>query len=98
MLECNHDPDMLRDGPYPVSLKRRVGGNYGHLSNQQAAELLSDINQSTLKHVLVSHVSEQNNDRTLAMDTVDEALENRAIKTEFLTQNEGCDWLSLKHV
>jgi hypothetical protein len=32
------------------------------------------------------------------MDTVDEALENRAIKIEFLTQNEGCDWLSLKHV
>lgn len=98
MLECNHDPEMLRDGPYPASLKRRVGGNYGHLSNQQAAELLADINQSALKHVLVSHVSEQNNDRSLAMETVDQALKNRAVKTEFLTQNEGCDWLSLKHV
>ena len=37
VLECNHEPDLLAAGPYPASLKRRVGGNLGHLSNQQAA-------------------------------------------------------------
>ncbi len=95
MLECNHDPNMLLNGPYPPSLKRRVGGNFGHLSNDQAAQLLSSVNRSQLKQVLVSHISEQNNDPNLALDTLYPELEGYQTKVDLLTQNEGCDWFTL---
>lgn len=61
VLECNHDPRMLADGPYPASLKARVGGGLGHLSNPQAARLLGDIDRSRLQHVVAAHLSEKNN-------------------------------------
>lgn len=98
MLECNHDVQMLDNGPYPASLKRRVGGNYGHLSNRQAADLLSTMNQKCLTNVLVSHVSEQNNDPLLARDSVQSALKDQHTNIEFLTQQEGCDWISLPNL
>ncbi len=97
MLECNHDPVMLSEGPYPPSLKRRVGGNYGHLSNDQAALMLEQVNRSRLSHVLVSHISEQNNDPTLALDTILPKMEGYSINTELLTQQEGCDWITLRY-
>lgn len=96
MLECNHDPGMLSEGPYPPSLKRRVGGDYGHLSNQQAAQLVATVNKSTLQHILVSHISEQNNDVQLALDTLAPEVEGFAINIELLTQQEGSDWFVLR--
>jgi phosphoribosyl 1,2-cyclic phosphodiesterase len=98
MLECNHDPELLQNGPYPPSLKRRVGGNYGHLSNKQAADLLFQVNRTQLKHVLISHISEKNNETQLALDTIAPALDGFQVKVELLTQNEGCDWISVAHV
>lgn len=95
LLECNHDPEMLAVGPYPPSLKRRVGGNFGHLSNDQAAELLHRIDRSGLKQVLVSHISEQNNDPSLALDTIAPALADFDVSVQLLTQAEGCDWLTV---
>lgn len=95
MLECNHDPQMLQNGPYPASLKRRVGGNYGHLSNQQAADLLVQLNRAKLQHVMISHISEQNNDTQLAMETILPSLAGYQTRVELLTQNEGCDWISI---
>jgi len=97
MLECNHDPVMLQNGPYPASLKRRVSGDFGHLSNAQAAELLTTVNRKALKHVLVSHVSEQNNDPNLAMDAICPELDDYGTKIDFLTQQDGCDWVTLQH-
>lgn len=49
MLECNHDRQMLADSAYPPSLKLRIGGAYGHLSNQTAAEILAALDQSRLQ-------------------------------------------------
>lgn len=66
MLECNHDPAMLACGPYPPSLRRRVGGAWGHLSNQQAAQLLARVERARLQRVVMSHLSEQNNTVALA--------------------------------
>jgi phosphoribosyl 1,2-cyclic phosphodiesterase len=74
MLECNHDPDMLRDGPYPDHLKKRVGGRFGHLSNQQAAELLRQIHHPGLQHVIAAHLSQKNNRPELAARALSEAL------------------------
>ncbi len=61
VLECNHDPDLLRNGPYPPSLQARVSSNLGHLSNQQSAGLLAKIEHDRLQHLVAAHLSEQNN-------------------------------------
>lgn len=66
VLECNHDLEMLMNGPYPASLKRRVAGRFGHLDNTTAASLLAGIDCSGLKHVLAAHLSQRNNLPTLA--------------------------------
>jgi phosphoribosyl 1,2-cyclic phosphodiesterase len=67
------------------------------LSNEQAADLLYQMNRSQLKHVLISHISEKNNETQLALDTIAPALDGFQVKVELLTQNEGCDWVSIAH-
>ncbi len=86
VLECNHDTDMLRDGPYPYALKQRVGGNYGHLNNQQTAELLSAVAHRSLQWVMAVHVSEKNNTGVLAQDALHKALRDSFGETP----NQGC--------
>ncbi|WP_114417243.1 MBL fold metallo-hydrolase [Marinospirillum perlucidum] len=83
VLEANHDPQMLAQGPYPPSLKRRVGGDYGHLSNQQAGDLLSQLEINHLTHLVASHLSEQNNCPQLAVETLAASL------------NASSDWICL---
>ena len=61
VLEFNHDEDMLRDGPYPLHLKQRIRGNHGHLSNLQARALLADGLGDRLRHLVLAHLSEENN-------------------------------------
>ena len=61
LLECNHDTQMLASGPYPPSLQRRVGGQLGHLSNRQAAQLLGSLEHARLEHLVAGHLSERNN-------------------------------------
>jgi phosphoribosyl 1,2-cyclic phosphodiesterase len=70
VLESNHDPDMLMDGPYPWDLKQRVKGRLGHLSNYQSAQLLQRIISDQLKVVILAHMSETNNSADLALGTV----------------------------
>jgi len=68
LLECNHDVEMLRgNASYPASLKRRILGSHGHLSNQQAAELLAACLHPGLRQVVAAHLSERNNLPELAM-------------------------------
>lgn len=69
-LEANHDVQMLKDGPYPFWLKQRILGNGGHLSNNQCAELLTELNWGKLEHVVAMHASEKNNTYDLALDAV----------------------------
>lgn len=61
MLELNHDPQMLAEGPYPPVLKRRVGGRWGHLANAQAVSLLRTWGTERLQRVVAAHLSEKNN-------------------------------------
>lgn len=74
LLECNHDEDMLRNGPYPASLKRRILGSHGHLSNAVAAELLARCRHAGLQWVAAAHLSEQNNLPALAYQALASAL------------------------
>jgi phosphoribosyl 1,2-cyclic phosphodiesterase len=67
VLEFNHDEDMLMEGPYSYPLKQRIKGNHGHLSNRQAAQLLADAVGDRLQHLLLAHLSEENNTPTRAM-------------------------------
>jgi phosphoribosyl 1,2-cyclic phosphodiesterase len=67
VLEFNHDEDMLLDGPYPFHLKQRIRGNHGHLSNRQAAQLLADGLGPRLDHLMLAHLSGENNTPHKAM-------------------------------
>jgi len=75
VLESNHDLDMLRDGPYPWSLKQRVGGRHGHLSNDSSSRLLGDVVDGELMTVALVHLSEENNAPDLALLSASEQLE-----------------------
>ena len=70
LLEANHDIRMLESGPYPYSLKRRILGDKGHLSNDSAKDLLVSLLHDNLKAVILGHLSECNNLPELAYETV----------------------------
>jgi phosphoribosyl 1,2-cyclic phosphodiesterase len=76
VLETNHDATMLKHGPYPPSLKRRVGGRLGHLSNDQAASLLRQIvaRGKAPRLVVAAHISQANNRPQLAKSALDRVL------------------------
>ena len=70
ILEANHDPQMLIDGPYPWPLKQRIRGRSGHLSNEDAAMFLETLVHERLSHVVLAHLSEENNTPEKAKRTV----------------------------
>ena len=70
LLESNHDVRMLQTGPYPYYLKRRILGDHGHLSNENAGRLLNYILHDQMKHILLGHLSKENNYEELAYETV----------------------------
>ncbi len=74
MIEANHDDRMLRDGPYPWPLKQRVAGRLGHLSNREAAEVLSETVDDRTQAVVLAHLSEHNNTPALARQAAGRAL------------------------
>ncbi|CAO0820122.1 MBL fold metallo-hydrolase [Desulfarculales bacterium] len=79
ILESNHDPELLAQGPYPPWLKQRVRSRHGHLSNQQSAELLARIHHRELRLVTLAHISETNNRPELAARAAAQALEGRQL-------------------
>ncbi len=92
LLECNHDLKMLAGGPYPPRLQARVGGNYGHLNNLQAAELLRRIDLHRLRHLVAGHLSEKNNNPGLAMDCLLEVDDSVQHCLSLLRQDQVSDW------
>jgi phosphoribosyl 1,2-cyclic phosphodiesterase len=92
VLECNHDEAMLASGSYPPSLKDRVGGRFGHLSNRQSAELLAKLDTSRLTHIVAAHLSEENNTPDLARWAMSEALSCEAGWVQVANQDRVLDW------
>jgi len=78
LLESNHDLEMLRDGPYPWSVKQRVLSRVGHLSNEAAADFLENSYDGQAAYVILAHLSESNNLPELARVTAERALTGRA--------------------
>ncbi len=96
MLECNHDRQMLADSNYPPSLKKRIGGAYGHLSNQTSAEILAAIDRMRLKTVVGAHLSKQNNTPALALQALASVVDSASIEVVIACQEEGFDWITLQ--
>lgn len=94
LLECNHDLDLLARGPYPSSLKRRVGGAWGHLNNRQAAEFLRSGGLESLKQLVVAHISDTNNTIECVKEALAEAIQG-VDHVEYAQQDSGFDWIEL---
>ncbi len=91
ILEANHDPIMLEKGPYPWSLKQRVKGRTGHLSNSESRDLLTEVNHNQLKHVYLAHLSEKNNTPEKALTEVGLALTSTNTSLSVASQNRCGD-------
>jgi phosphoribosyl 1,2-cyclic phosphodiesterase len=95
VLECNHDAHLLAEGPYSASLKRRVGGPLGHLSNAQAGSLLVQLERGRLQHLVAAHLSEQNNRPELACAALATAADCTPDWIAVADQERGLDWRSI---
>lgn len=82
-LESNHDARMLATGPYPAYLKQRVGGDHGHLSNDQAADALRELVGPQTEVVVGMHLSQENNRPSVAVRTLAEAVGAAAVNDTF---------------
>jgi phosphoribosyl 1,2-cyclic phosphodiesterase len=92
LLECNHDAAMLAGGGYSASLKQRVGGPLGHLSNTQAADLLARLDTSRLQHLVAAHLSDKNNQPALARAALAMAMDCEPDWVGIADQEDGLDW------
>lgn len=94
VLECNHDVGMLEAGPYPYGLKRRVLGDWGHLSNFQARDLLANFEHEKMQWLVVAHISQQNNTEQLALGALHDVFpyHERILVAD---QDLGFDWLEI---
>ena len=79
LLEANHDVELLTTGPYPYPLKRRILGEYGHLSNEAAAEFAVECVRAGTSDILLAHLSGETNTPDLAEYAVGRALQARGL-------------------
>lgn len=93
-LESNHDRAMLLQGDYPARLKRRITGDHGHLSNEQAAEFLGDVMHPGLSQVVVGHISRQNNSPE-RLEAAFAPFRERLRELRFATQDAGMGWVEV---
>ena len=96
ILEANHDPQMLENGPYPWPLKQRIKGRTGHLSNTSSKILLEELQHENLQHVILAHLSEINNTPKLAYDEVARALTRCSAKLYVADQRTSSPVIYLK--
>jgi phosphoribosyl 1,2-cyclic phosphodiesterase len=82
LLESNHDVQMLKFGPYPYPLKRRILSNVGHLSNEDCGKGIVQITNAKFKKIILGHLSKTNNYPELAYQTVVNVLNNSGVKLE----------------
>ena len=96
VLECNHDPELLESGRYPYSLKKRVGGDWGHLANHQAAAILRSLWHAELRQVVAAHLSEANNSPEHALASLTSAIPSpHAVEIVLATAAKGTSWLEV---
>jgi phosphoribosyl 1,2-cyclic phosphodiesterase len=95
LLECNHETAMLAASPYPPFLKQRVGGKFGHLSNDAAAGIARAIRHERLNTVVAAHLSAHNNSPALARAAMALALDCAVTEIAIADPTYGTDWISV---
>jgi len=95
ILEANHDPRMLEEGPYPWHVKQRIQSRVGHLSNETCRDLLGEISHSALRHVVLAHISETNNYPEKALSVVGEAVSENRIRLSVAHQHMAGEIIEL---
>ncbi len=98
LIESNHDPEMLINGPYPKWLKARVAGAYGHLSNNDSAIYVSKLIGPKTEKIILMHLSEKNNTEEKALTTLSDTLKEYQINFTNYTcarQNEKSEVIEL---
>lgn len=98
LLGCNHDRTMLANSGYSYSLKKRIGGDYGHLSNETATEIPRGIDKSRLKQLVGCHLSIQNNTPEFALAALMRGLDGHQAEVTVACQQGGFDWIDLSPV
>jgi phosphoribosyl 1,2-cyclic phosphodiesterase len=93
LLEFNYDQKMLENGPYPYSLKQRVSGELGHLSNDQSVGLLQAINTSQLRCLIAAHISEKNNAHSIVKSHLEPL--GHLPQPILASQDAGFDWINI---
>ncbi|MFC1811090.1 MBL fold metallo-hydrolase [Thermodesulfobacteriota bacterium] len=96
ILEANHDPAMLENGPYPWPLKQRIKSRTGHLSNEASKILLKELLHDRLQHVILAHLSEINNTPQKAVSVIEPSLTSSDTKLHVAFQDRCGDLLHLK--
>jgi len=96
MIECNHDAGLLARSNYPASLRARIASRLGHLDNAAAAQLLSRVAGSRLRHVIAAHLSQQNNSRSLAQRALSDVLGCDPDWIGVADQDTGFDWREVR--
>lgn len=98
VLESNHDEALLLAGPYPEILKQRIRSELGHLSNAQTAAALADCRGNGLRHVVLAHLSDENNEPALARAATAAALNGTAAELHVTTRSATGPFLNLDQV
>ena len=93
VLEFNHDTDMLSQSVYPPWLKSRIGGQLGHLSNQQSADILQALDRSRLQCVIAAHLSQKNNSPDKVRALIQGVLAGSDVEIVIADQASGFDWM-----
>jgi len=96
IVEANHDPRMLMDGPYPWFLKQRIRSHTGHLSNQESCQLLADILHPGLEQVVLAHLSQTNNTPAKALAETAAILAGAPIRLTAASQDTPTPLLCLQ--
>ena len=94
IIEANHDLDMLKEGPYPFFLKKRILSIHGHLSNEDCAKCVDRLYESGTRSFILAHLSRQNNTPEAARKTVEVVLGDRE-HFLYVCPDEGDDLLIL---
>ena len=95
LLEANYDGEMLSNGSYPWALRKRIDGNYGHLSNDQSASLAAALEHGGLQKLCLGHLSENNNTPDTALDSVANRLRRADDDVHVLQRYNSSPWYAV---
>lgn len=96
LLECNHDRELLAGSRYPPSLKARIGGRYGHLANDTAAQILAACLHDGLRHLVAAHLSEENNRPELVRATLGDLWGEERAEIVIADPAHGFAWITVE--